>query len=138
MCLLQGNRAWYASATDHAGTWKWPAYAVYFHRCSSWTRLSTCLLCPTTVQKTVVSAVVVLTRGSCPCCAGRRLGFLLEAFSHSANCAEDWRDPTGVVLGHGCDARYCTTTGAWVTTVQKTVGGRCPWLCSSSTVWTSL
>ena len=25
MCLLQGNRSWYASATDHAGTWRWPA-----------------------------------------------------------------------------------------------------------------
>ena len=33
----------------------------------------------------------------------------LEACSHSANCAEDRRDPTGVVLGHGCYARCCTT-----------------------------
>ena len=41
-------------------------------------------------------------------------GLLLEACSHSANCAEDRRDPSVVVLGHGCDARCCTTTGAWV------------------------
>ena len=47
MCLLQGNRSWYASATDHVGTWRWPAFAVYFHRCSSWTRLLTCPLRPT-------------------------------------------------------------------------------------------
>ena len=49
------------------------------------------------------------------------MDLLLEACSHSANCAEDRRDPTGLVLGHGCDARCCTATGAWVTTVQKTV-----------------
>ena len=41
--------------------------------------------------------------------------------THSANCAEDRRDPTGAVLGLGLDARCCTMTGAWVTTVQKTV-----------------
>ena len=29
-----------------------------------------------------------------------------------------WTDPTGAVLGHGCDACFCTTTGAWVMTVQ--------------------
>ena len=46
---------------------------------------------------------------------GCRLGLLL-ACSHSANCAEDRRDPTGAVLGHGCDACCCTTIGAWVTT----------------------
>ena len=46
MCLLLGNRSWYASATDHAGTWRWPAFSAYFHRCSSWIRLLTCQLLP--------------------------------------------------------------------------------------------
>ena len=27
------------------------------------------------------------------------MDLLLEACSHSANCAEDWQDPTGAVLG---------------------------------------
>ena len=46
MCLLRLNGLWYASATDHAGTWRWPACTAYFHRRSSWTRLLTCLLRP--------------------------------------------------------------------------------------------
>ena len=37
-CAYCWERSWYVSVTDHAGTWRWPACAVYFHRCSSWTR----------------------------------------------------------------------------------------------------
>ena len=108
MCLLQGNRSWYANATDHAGTWRWPAYAVYFHRCSSWRRLLTCPLRPTpgiwglSVQENCgIRSCSADTAVDVPVVQGVAWGFLLEAFSHSANCAEDWRDPTGVVLGHG-------------------------------------
>ena len=28
ICLLLGDRSWYASATDHAGMWKWPPFGV--------------------------------------------------------------------------------------------------------------
>ena len=99
-----------------------------------------------TEQKTVVSAVAVLWPGErCPCCAGRRLDLLLEACSHNTvqTVQKTGKIPQVLFLDKVVCARCCTTTGAWVTTVQKTVefpqlqccqGGRCPCFCSSSTV----
>ena len=50
-------------------------------------------------------AVHVRERGGVPAPVHRQSGGLFRCapatFTHSANCAEAQRDPTGVVLGHG-------------------------------------
>ena len=50
-----------------------------------------------TVQETVEVPQLPSRIGFVQFWTGCRLGLLL-ACSHSANCAEDWRDPTGAVL----------------------------------------
>ena len=76
-------------------------------------------------QRQVPAVHVVRELGGAPVPVHRQSGGLFRCapatYTHSANCAEDRRDPTGAILGHGGDARCCTTTGAWVTSVQKTV-----------------
>ena len=97
MCLLQWNRSWYASATDHDGTWRWNSFVRYTsHRCSSWTRL----FVPVVVQRQVhvvgqsrelwkSRSCNAMIRGRCPCCAGRRLG-LVEGATDSVHRQSLW------------------------------------------------
>ena len=67
-CLLLRDRSWYASATDHAGTWRWNSLCGTSHRCSSWTRLMTAHCCAVLVLvQTVHSLRSSWTRSlTCP------------------------------------------------------------------------